>query len=288
MSRRRPRLLPIVVASAVVVGLVASACGDDRTDVAVGGPAAPDPDAAVLVIETGGGFTTPEWSFRTLPTLAVYADGRAVSLGAQIMIYPGAALPPLFVAPLDDEGLAGVVDAARRAGLDTADVDYGSPPVADVPATVVTVVIDGVTYVHRIEALGFDDDPSLTPEQQAARIAVGEFIAATSDLRSLVGAEHVGPDEPYVAERFRLWVRPAAEADVGTDGGIEPTVVPWTVDGVTLAVSPCLPVEGVEAQQVGALLAEANELTRFAAGGQTWAVTARPVLPHEPTCPADG
>ena len=57
------------------------------------------------------------------------------------------------------------------------------------------------------------------------------------------------------------------------------------VDGVTLAATDCLAVEGTSAAAVREQFSKTNELTQFSQGIDVWEVWIRPVLPHEPTCP---
>ena len=281
---------------ALVAATLVTACGDDAQSVDTGAPGvgAGDEgsdlgsDDVVVSVEVVGAFTTAEMAFQTLPSVVVYSDGTRLSPGAQIAIYPGPALPAIQQGQLSDDDVATIVDAAREAGLDANDVDYGEPPVADAGDTVVTVTIDGETYTHTATALGLVDEPGvvdlggsvLTDEQIANRAALAGFVDEVSSIPA-------GEGDLYEADRYRLWVQPAAEVDTGRvdEDNIEPKTVEWTVDDVVLAASDCLPVEGDAAAEVAALLAGTDSLTRFDDGGTTWAVVARPVLPHEPTCP---
>ena len=286
MNRRRTAraaLLGTFALAALVAG-----CGDDPSDgTAVGGSGSPDD--VVVSVEVVGAFTTPEMAFQTLPSTVVYGDGTRITPGAQIEIYPGPALPALQRDQLSDDDVAAIVDAARDAGLDRDDLDYGQPPLADAGDTVVTVTIDGETYVHTATALGFAEGPGaqdpeslgLTDEQAANRAALAEFVDQVSTLTGSASPELID------ADRYRLWVRPASEVDTGSedDDTIGPRSAEWTVDAVTLEASGCLPVEGGAVAEVTALLAEADALTRFDDGSTMWAVVARPVLAHEPTCP---
>jgi hypothetical protein len=281
VARRRPLAL---VATVLAVLLVVAACGDDSTSVS--SDSGSDPDTAILVVGHEGGFTTPEFAFSTLPQLVVYADGRVIQMGAQIAIYPGPALPPLFVSQLSAAGLDAVRAALTDSGLDVDDVDYGMPPIADAGQTVVTVRIDGTTYTHRAEALGFDD--GLDDDQRANRARLQRFADRVTDLQTLVGPGNLSGEVAYEVDRFRLWVRPASEVDGGMEvpeGEPAPREADWTVESVPLEASDCLAVEGDSARDVYALLDQADQLTRFVSNGTSYAVTARPVLPHEPTCP---
>lgn len=286
-SSRRGRTLALVLLVALVGTAVA--CGDDAQPAEVGagsgGDGGLDPDEVVVSIELVGAFTTPEWTFQNLPTAVVYGDGTRLAVGPQTMIYPGAAVPPVLHDELTADDVEDIVAAARDAGLDAEDVDYGQPPVADAGDTLVTVNIDGRTYVHRATALGLAEgglgaSDQLSDEQLAAREALAGFV---SHVTGLAGSAE---PEAYAADRYRLWVRPADEVDAGMeDDDLGPRRTEWTVDAVSLEASDCTPVEGEAATAVHALMAEADQLTRFDAGGTTWSVVARPVLPHEPTCP---
>lgn len=289
MDRRRNTLIALLVLGLLAV---AAGCGDDAEPVEVGDGASGDgggvgPDDVVVSVELVGAFTTPENTFQNMPAVVVYGDGTQFTPGAQIAIYPGPALPAVQRAELSQDEVSAIVDAAREAGLDQEGVDYGQPPVADAGDTVVTVTIDGETYEHRATALGLAEGlggdtgaGGLTDEQLANREALAGFVDRVSTLPD--GAEA----ELYEPERYRLWVRPASEVDTGPvdEEDIEPRTVEWTVDDVTLEASDCLGVEGDATQAVGDVLADADTLTRFDDGTTTWAVVARPVLPHEPTC----
>ncbi len=98
-----------MVLLAVVVALLAGACGNAREVVAGAGddiPAVTKPtpppgpgrlggaeDGLVLSVEQGGGLLPPGEHFRRLPLTAVYEDGTVLSPGAMVEIYPGPALP---------------------------------------------------------------------------------------------------------------------------------------------------------------------------------------------------
>ncbi|QGG94519.1 hypothetical protein [Actinomarinicola tropica] len=304
----------VTIALLALVALVAASCGDDPADESGVGTGAGSEDTAdpaddgdgstdgpgepVLLVDLVGAFTTVETSFQGVPMIAVYEDGTVIQPGAQILIYPGPALPAVMRSQVDAATVDAIVEAARAAGLDQPDLDYGQPPIADAGDTVVTVTIDGETYEHRATALGVDALPEpglegdavdppldaagdLTPEQQENRAALRDLI---SEVNGLVGEGTVEEAEPFDADRYRLLVRPASEMGVEPDMDPAPPVE-WTVEGVELSRADCLPVEGDAVQDLVALLTDADALTRFTSGGEEWAVVARPVLPHEATCP---
>lgn len=288
MNPRRRRRLALVLL--VALAAAAAACGDDAQPVEVGsgsgGDASLQPDDVVVSVEVVGAFTTPEWTFQNLPSVVVYGDGTRLSLGPQTMIYPGAAVPSVLQDQLSDDDVAALIAAARDAGLDRDDVDYGQPPVADAGDTVVTLTLDGETYVHRATALGLVESDAavsaqLTEAQREARTGLADFVS------EVLLAAPAGEVDAYAADRFRLWVRPADEVDTGAeeDGMPGPRTTDWTVDSIRLEPAECLAVEGDAVVPLAALLAEADSLTRFDDGTTRWAVVARPVLPHEPTCP---
>ena len=61
-----------------------------------------------------------------------------------------------------------------------------------------------------------------------------------TDLETLVGAEHIGPEQPYTIAGWRLR---ATVTDQLPTGEPAPTVVPWPVTSVPLAsVGECIAV----------------------------------------------
>jgi hypothetical protein len=102
--------------------LALTACGPKDS------PAAPgdDPDALVLRVTQGGGYTAPGADLGRLPLVSVYRDGRVITEGPVVAIYPAPAWPNVQVTRLDDDAVTDLVDAALDAGV-TATGDLGSP-----------------------------------------------------------------------------------------------------------------------------------------------------------------
>ncbi|EYR64576.1 hypothetical protein N866_08395 [Actinotalea ferrariae CF5-4] len=267
-----------------------SGAGDGEQDGLVRDVAA---DAPLLQVHRAGGFMMPGYDFAAVPALTVYEDGRVITQGPQIEIFPGPLLPNLLVGDLTDDEVDAIVAAARDAGLLAEAPDYGQPPVADVPTTYVTLTVDGESYVHAANALdmfvdagvdggsdemGQPQEIGLTPEQLEARTVLNEFLAEVE------GVVPMGDGEPYDITAFAVAGR-AAEGGAPADPELGPQVVPWPLEQVALADLGCVVVDGDDAATLRDALAEANQLTQFDQGGTTYEVWFRPLLPHESECP---
>jgi len=325
-GRRTTRRLPInAVVAATLLALTGCAGPDDPG----GGPPLPgvevtpvdvDPDAPLLQVHRSGGFVPFGWDFRTVPELTVYGDGRAVTHGPQIAIYPPPALPSLLEHELSAADVDALVAAAREARLLETPPDYGHPPVADVPTTFVTLHVDGRAYEHAAEALGLaesetwttgaeppdvDADPpgdevlfGASDETRQARSRLVSFLARAHELVDGAGSEAM-----YAIERFAVMAQPAAVTVAGDDadgaprpegdasgtspsfdGEVEPPVVPWPLDVALADASTCLVVDGADAQTLLATLSATVVTAQFEQAGVRYEAWFRPLLPHEETC----
>jgi len=290
--RRRPsaRLLAIPLIAALL-----AACGDDDSPDGVGSDVtggsettapAPTgntyshgsgPDDVVVRIDTAvGGFTTQEYAFQRIPTLLVTGDGRVLRAGAQIAIFPQPLLPAVEVAPISEESVQELLAAADEAGLLAAPPDYDqdAPQVTDVGSTVVTLVVDGETYVHSAYALALEPE-----ETSSARAALADFVATAQEIggRSVDGGQVFAPTE------FEIWAQPDDVANYTDEP--KPTVEPWPAEtGIALAdASTCLAVPAASVQSV---FEAANQLTFFEDAGVTYRLIVRPVLPAAERCPS--
>ena len=71
------------------------------------------------------------------------------------------------------------------------------------PDTGVTVNVNDKSYTQGANALGGDfGTENLTQAQIDARAKLSKFVDSMSDLETLVGAEHIGPEQPYVDHRL--------------------------------------------------------------------------------------
>jgi hypothetical protein len=267
--------------------LVISACGGggvSQVDVDGVAPLPLEPGGAasglVVSIEVQGGLLPAGQAFRRLPQIAVYDDGTVLMPGAMAAIYPGPAVPAVTAGHVDDDVLVDIVRAAGGNGLVSGSVqDFGQAAVADAGTTTFTVVVDGRTHVTSVYALGVTDEylAGISPQQRAGRARVTEFVErVTSAVVSAGGA-------PYVPERYR--VLPLA-ADQLPDPAVEPDTRDWPLPEIALVEGECTAVEGSAAAELGGALEAATEVTRWRTPESTVALAARPVLPHEPGCPA--
>jgi hypothetical protein len=185
------------------------------------------PDELVLSVFRGGGLAPAEALFTLLPEFSLYGDGRSITQGPVIAIYPPPALPNLRSAALSEAGIQRVLTATEGAGVFRADVDYGIPGVTDMPTTTFTVIADGSTHVTRIYALDFQGPgrTGLTRAQEQARKVVIDFQAKLVDVRSWLGGE-VGPDEAYEFKSLAVLIMPVDKIEPDSSG-ITPSVVEW-------------------------------------------------------------
>jgi hypothetical protein len=303
MNRRH--LFQLASASALVIAL--AACGSDGSstsdqpdDTAVG--TAPDgttsgtvdtlplpegfahptgPDDEILNYSELSGFTTMEYAFQQPPMVLISGDGRVFTTGPVAAIYPGPALPNIQVGTITEEGIQTILAAADEAGL-LADVDYDAPTnVADASVATVTLNVDGISWVHEAYALGIGAGPDVPAGSEATpeREALLAFTTQLMDLSSMVGADQLGPVEPFEAEEYLIRAVPIDDPSSLGGDGIEPTIVEWpTTAGISLAeVGEC---SVVAAADVGDLFTSADQLTLFTEGEVTYQVIAMQRLPH--------
>jgi len=272
------------------VVLVLAACAQrDGTGGGAGGPAASssgapavdlptDGDAVVLRVTQSGGFTPAGTDPAPLPLLSVHRDGRVLSQGPTIAIFPAPAWPNVQVNRVDEATLTELVQAAQDAGV-TGTADLGDPSIADARTTSITLATAGGATTRDVyaltEAVG---DPSLTPEQSSARQQLADLV---DRLTGLTAAESLGPYTPTaVAALARSYV----PADPSTPRD------PVTWPGPALpgeAVGPdvgCTVATGEQAAAVVAAAQTADAQTPWSDGTSTWSITFRPLLPDETGC----
>jgi hypothetical protein len=238
-------------------------------------PAA-ESDDIVLRIAFEGGFVPVEVAFASPPTLLVTADGRVIQPGMTTMQFPGPLVQPFFQRTITDEGIEAIIALADEYGLLT-DVEYESNDnIADAADTVVTLTVGDETYEHRAYALGIDGSAN-GGESDPDRTALFEFVTAVSDLPTAVGAENLGPEEPYVPDAYLIRATPL-DAPPAAEDGIEPKVVDWPADA-SVALADAAECAEVPAGEVGELFESADQITYFAEGDTTYQLAVTPKLP---------
>ncbi len=293
--------LPLLLAVAALAG---AACSGGASPAPSGSPAAASPGPTdvpngtapptdrtglLLRIDVGGGLVPPQFPLVQLPQVAIYADGRMITPGPMIEIYPGPALPNLQVTMLSQAGLARVVDLARAAGLVGSDRVLQAQGIADAPATVFTAVLDGQRHVTSAIALGSESGIAVPEADVPVRRALLALEQALVDVRSVPGSV-VGDDRPYAWTALRVVVT----RDLGSDDPqVRPGVIGWPLqpglDAFGEAVTAdgslrCGVLEGEHLATIRAALAQSNELTRWQSGATQYRLLLRPLYPDESGC----
>lgn len=276
---------------AVLLGACTADSGEDSTVDDVGYPSGSD--ELVLRISTEGGFVPVEVNLTRLPELSLYGDGRLITQGPQILIYPGPALPNLLVRQVDPEALREIVRQAADAGLTGPDrrFDAAAGRIADLPDTVFTLVTEQGAHSTSIYGFGSGEELTGIPDRDAEAIrALRRLRDRLTDLEPWLPDGSVGPEEPFVPRSMRIFATTPVPAP---EEGLEQQPVPWPL-AQPLAefgapVPPegyrCGTVEGEELATVLELAGRANQLTPWESEGVRYALSFRPLLPDESGCP---
>ena len=283
------------MAALLVLAILGAACANSSATPggggSGGGTSTAGPDDLVLRIDTSGGFVAPAYTQGQFPGFSLFGDGRVISAGAQIEIYPQPALPPLIVTTIDAAGVATIVQAALDAGLG-ADADYtdlGSTMIADAATTTFTLTANGETHVVRVYALS---ELGSKPEQMSeaefkARTKLQDLWTSLFDLRRLVGQDSVSDDEVYVTEEMRLYV-----TDYQGDSTLKEPTLDWPLaepladfgEPSEAFDARCGTVSGADLAALMPLAEQANQLTPWKSDGERYGLVFRPLLPDEIGC----
>lgn len=270
-----------------VLAVLAAACGGGaKTGPKAGGITyEKGPESLVLRIEFKGGFVPPTAKLTEFPQVSLFGDGRYVTMGPQIDIFPGPALPNLLSRKVEEAGMTAILAAAKEAGLLAGNRRLEDQTVADAPTTVFTVKADGKTHVVEAVALsegvGGGQDP-------AFRKTLSEFRDLMTDLPRWLPKGSVSEETAYTATAVRLLVEPYSKDVEG--GRQQPANWPagaLSAFGNARQEQPglrCGVVRGTEAAKALAAGRTANQLTPWRSGGKEYKVTFRPLLPDEAGC----
>jgi hypothetical protein len=289
--RTRRLAAPLLAGPLFALSLLGAACGR------LSGPGSPPSDGGIahptgpndLVVrwEYRGGFVSPESLLGRIPSFSLYGDGRIITEGPQIDIYPGPALPNLIVQAVNEDGIQAILSAARDAGLLNGDASYPYPCVADAPDTTFTVVADGRTSIVSATALG-GGDGACEGGDVRSRAELFAFWTKLGNLAGWLPNGSIGQEQQYRPDAIRIYVRPY----VAEDPSLTQSPIRWPGSPLSLVggqVDPlpevrCGVVTGAEASDVLRAAESANRLTPWVSGGRDFGVVFRPLLPDESGC----
>ena len=284
---RPAALLAIAAVAAACVGS-AGAAGSRPS------PEPVDPAKVIFRVTWEGGFVTPEMLLGRLPAIVVQADGRVITQGPVLAIYPGPFMPNLQERTLSEAGLERLIALARENDL-LKDVHYDFPGIADAADTVLEIYLDGQSYrvsAYALAEAGFEGEIApaieLEPAEVEGRVALREFIDA---LMTVPEADYVDQPHTYELEALRLYVKPAQVVENSEFPGEQPPIA-WPLDNLATAgtaidnpsVDRCLVVEGADLETILPLLQGANQLSVFESEGELYSLIPRPLYPGESGC----
>jgi hypothetical protein len=217
-------------------------------------------------------------------------DGRVITQGPQIEIYPGPLMPNLQVRTLTPEALDRLLALAKEKGL-LADAEYQLPTIADAATTVLTITVDGTTTRVSAYALaeGADVGAPIDAETKAGRAALRDFI---DTLTGLPDSAFVDEARPYEVTSLRLFASPAAIVENSEFPG-EQAPIDWPLGDLGAAGEVvgngdlgirCQVLTGDDLATVLPLLEGANQLSVFRSGDAFYSLVPRPLLPGETGC----
>jgi hypothetical protein len=263
----------VTVLHGLVLGLLISACGNAAGRDGTPLSRATGAGDVVVQVMVAGGFVPPEVAVAAVPTVTVLGDGTVITTAPVALIYPGPAITPLQSVRVPSGTVDELVARAAELGLLGGPLDFGQPPVADAPDTIVTITAAGRQHRHVANALGMEDRPGAGIGEQAAanRRALRAFVDATSALPpgasvwkpQAVAVYSLGDyvPEPNLTQPGREWPLPGAPAT-------------------------CTLVEGADVDVLLEALGRANARTPWLVDGRATSLAFRPVVPGQPGCPA--
>ena len=266
------RTKTVALLIAVSVGL--TACG-----VETGGVELPtDPDAPVVQVRSEGGFVPVEWMLGRGPTYTLLADGRLISEGPVIAIYPGPLLPNYLLSQVNADQMNAVLELINQIGLPDMENEIDESHnlvVADANTEVVTYWgADKVEHTYSVYALG------LEPSSNPSTAAFSELMVMLDQLASQ------GDQVPYESERTRV---------VAGVGFVDPEfedVRDWPLDNTGFADWETYP-NGWMCQLYGPevlpAFADATQTTQWThpdpmMDAPAFTLLVRPLHPGEPDC----
>ncbi len=166
-----------------------------------------------------------------------------------------------------------LIHRAGSLGLLEGPLDFGQPPIADAPDTVVTITAGGRTHRHSANALGMGDH-MVGGSAAANRRALETFVAATQSLPSGRNAWRPATIAVYVL------------GDYTPDPNLPQPARTWPLASPPAASGrfPCTLVAGADTGLLLDALSRANARTPWIIGGSPKSVAFRPVVPGQSGC----
>jgi hypothetical protein len=271
--------------------VIAAACANEPGGSGDGGVDHPTgADEVVLRLSYEGGFVPVEYTLTQFPAFTLYGDGRIVVPGPQIEIYPGPALPAMNQRIVTEDGMQAIIRAALDAGLGKGDrdvSDFGSTVIADASTAVFTFSANGRTSRVSVYALAeLPEKPEGMPDEEfEARAALNDLAQRLGSLEQWLPEGSVGPDGPFHADRYRIFVGPYRPAEeLPQDPVAWPLATPLSPGDGDTAGYACRAVRGEDRAVLAPLAREANQLTPWVSAGEKYSVLFRPLLPDESGC----
>lgn len=296
---RRPSRRSAGLLAPLAVGLLVAACASGAPATPSPSPSAPSPAPPSQPPQPVGFVIRASWTqalppralFGNLPLLVVTTDGRVLTQGAVIEIYPGPLAWPMRERPISPKGVAALVQAATDAGILRQDVDFtggAMPPGA--AAARLQIAVDGVTYDlvgdanAAVPCAPAEGCPVPVPGTPAAFAA---FWYRLLDLAAWLEPE-LGVEQAHVPASYAVIVGPPPEPWPGAVPMVWPVTDP-ALDAFGAPVrgeasTRCGIAAGDLAAALRPLFTGATQLTPFvatASASATHGLTVRPLLPGD-------
>jgi hypothetical protein len=188
----KTKTLGLLVATAITLTACALPGGP-------GGQSSRDPDEPILQVRFEGGFAPIEFILAQGPRYTLLGDGRLISEGPVIAIFPGPLLPNYLVTHVGDDDMDRILALVEEIGLPnmTSEVDNSARDfVADASTEVVTYWDDEGTHQYAVYALGIEPiEPGTTKPMNSAFSEL---------LQTLDQATAKADAVPYEPERVRV------------------------------------------------------------------------------------
>jgi hypothetical protein len=216
-----------------------------------------DPDAVVLHVGPLGGGSGDRLA-AGLPVLVVYADGRVFTPAPVPAIAPGPALPGWNLQRIDRSGVQALIDQALSAGI----AEAGGAWTRGELGLRFTLTTAAGTHVRDVRS---SDGPPVGLTSLVAGFYEGGLPWASDAVAAVVEPWADLPDRPAQADAE--WVGPALPGELRESG------------------LGCVVATGTQARAVLDTAGTATTATPWVTrDGARWAVTFRPLLPHEEDC----